>query len=167
MAQDQILVVDQGDSALIGVALSTGDRTTLSSDGVGAGPSLAAPIDVVMDYDLGQAFVISGAGDRIVTVDLATGDRQELSSCVTDPQEIRLHDHQAFVTGVDGSYQVDLSDGTCSPLSTVDLGLGPLALGQDGLVYEKTLNSLFVMSTSLNALLMIDVATGDRVIVSK
>ncbi|MBW2458603.1 MAG: hypothetical protein JRI68_29155, partial [Deltaproteobacteria bacterium] len=99
--------------------------------------------------------------------DLATGDRQELSSCVTEPQELWLHDQQAFVTGVDGTYRVELSDGTCSPLSTVDAGFGPLALGQDGLVYEKTLDSLFVMSTSLNALLMIDVTTGDRVIVSK
>ena len=47
------------------------------------------------------------------------------------------------------------------------MGTGQPPMGQDGPVHEKYLGSLFVMSTSSSALFVIDVQSGNRVIVSK
>jgi len=47
------------------------------------------------------------------------------------------------------------------------VGTGPPPMGQDGPVQAQCLGSLFVMSTASSALFMIDVQSGNRVIVSK
>ena len=76
-------VADQNTVAVIAVDLGTGDRTVVSDNtGTGAGTSFSNPSRLALDEANGRMFVID-RGDRILGVDLVTGNRAPLSDPAT------------------------------------------------------------------------------------
>lgn len=83
-AQTHALVADYGYRAIVRVDLTTGDRTTVSSATIGAGPALVVPSDIVLDErDPAQVLVVDSSLDALLAVDLATGDRTVLADAST------------------------------------------------------------------------------------
>lgn len=82
------LLVDPGHDALLAIDPATGNRTVVSDDDTGAGDPFANPLAVALDvpFDLfGQAqaatraLVVDQGADAVISVDLASGARTELS----------------------------------------------------------------------------------------
>ena len=81
-ANNRVLVVDWQRDALSAVDLTSGDRIDLSNagGGVGAGIVLDGPLAVVLDGANNRALVVATINESCsIAVDLATGDRTELS----------------------------------------------------------------------------------------
>ncbi len=65
---------------LIAVLPDSAYSWVISGDGVGLGPPLRTPVDLVVDADRNRAFVLEA--DQVLEVDLATGTRTDISSSV-------------------------------------------------------------------------------------
>jgi hypothetical protein len=77
------LVVDEDANALFAVDPASGARTILSDAGTGTGPELGAPQGVTLELDVdgrtGRALVVTANPAALISVDLATGERKEIS----------------------------------------------------------------------------------------
>jgi len=168
LPSEQIYVLDETQEAVFAVDWNNGDRTILADGTHGSGPALTAPLDISMNVDETVGYVLTGTSGTIVAVDLTTGDRQAVSSgCVAGARELWIDGTRAIVSSGSGIYQVDLVGGGCTVMSSGAVGQGPLPLENVGLFYDIDHDSVFALSSSLGALLMIDIPTGDRLLVSK
>jgi hypothetical protein len=130
--------IEDGHNALVRVNMVTGSRTIVSSPTVGRGPALLTPIGVTSSAS-GEIYVIDEALDAVVGVDPVTGARQIVSGC-PDPA----------------------GDDPC-PVPLV--GSGTAFLRPVSIAPEAN-NSLVVTDLELGAVVRIDIATGNRAIIS-
>jgi hypothetical protein len=114
-------VVDDADTAVYGVNLSTGDRVIVSDNaGIGVGPNISSPQDLQLDTAANRALMSTRGG--VMAVDLTTGDRAVISGAAVGsgpsfqfPSFIALDlaNNRAFIydLGVAGVVVVELSTG--------------------------------------------------------
>jgi hypothetical protein len=189
------LIVDSGLDMVIAVTLDDGARTVVSGFNVGEGPLFQQPVAVVVDEltgPAGSALVVDRQQDALVSVDLATSGRKELSgdeagsgTGFEDPQALSLD----VDTGLDGQVEnvgevvvvdpgaaalvsVDPVSGARTTLSGGPAGTGPALGTPRGLAFDpgdaatSVPARFLVVDEQLNALLAVDPASGDRTIVS-
>lgn len=121
--ETEILVIDRDKNggALYKVDPLTGNRSFVSTDGVGSGPSFGKPFDVAYFGDT-QAYVIDQTLKALILVDLTTGDRTIASDdakgtgpSFAKPERIVVDakHNRAFITdsGADTLFMVDLATG--------------------------------------------------------
>jgi hypothetical protein len=74
-------VVDDADTAVYSVDMSTGDRAIVSDNAnIGMGPNISFPNDLKLDVAANRALIVNrGAGPNFMVVDLTTGDRAMIS----------------------------------------------------------------------------------------
>lgn len=146
----RLLVVDTGLHAVIAVDVDSGDRTIISDDDdtnnnnaqVGTGPGLDFPTSIALDTSdpaKPRLFVADADLDAVVSVDLNTGNRTVLSD---DDDESN------------GNAEVGAGIGFRSPQSITLDNRDP-----DNL-------KLLVVDSSLDAVIAVDVATGNRTVLS-
>lgn len=77
--RNRLLVSDLINDAIVAIDLSTGNRSYFSSAAVGGGPLFRSPGPLMIDSEGGQLLVVNLYGDdRIISVDLLTGDRADI-----------------------------------------------------------------------------------------
>ncbi|UTW47037.1 hypothetical protein [Bacterioplanoides sp. SCSIO 12839] len=146
----RLLVVDSGLHAVIAVDVDSGDRTIISDDDdtnnnnaqVGTGPGLDFPTSIALDSSdpaNPRLFITDADLDAVVSVDLNTGDRTVLSD---DDDESN------------GNAEVGTGIGFRSPQSITLDNRDP-----DNL-------ALLVVDSSLDAVIAVDVASGNRTVLS-
>jgi hypothetical protein len=167
IANDRIFVADPLAGAVFSVMVSSGTRTVLTDAMSGTGPALATPIDVDYDFKLDRLLALDDSSSDLFAIDVSTGDRQIIASCLTTPKQLFIYETRAFVSSGSTVEMIDLTTGTCSPVANDQLGSGPATLDIDGILYNPGRDSVFVNSPSLNAIVQIDVSTGNRMIVAK
>lgn len=158
-----------GSSGIIAVDRVTGDRTTVSSDSVGAG----TPVDFVLSLLLHDSDLYAVLGDKVLHVDPSTGDRTVvtdafgvgagpypgLRSAVIDPTGATI-----YALGPGDSIAIDVASGDRTVFSS-PLGDGPWYLparaGIDGQ------GIIWILDPELHAVMALDPTTGERVIASK
>jgi hypothetical protein len=189
------LVVDSGLDMVMAVALGDGTRTVISGFNVGAGALFEQPVSVVVDRlrgPAGRALVIDRQQDAIISVDLATSAREELSgpdsgsgqelSDVTGLSldvEVGLAGQTANIGAVlvtDASVAAVLSidpvSGARTILSGGAVGSGPVFVEPRGMAFDpgdaaaSVPARYLVVDEDLDALLAVDPANGARTIVS-
>ena len=167
------LVLDQ-QVGVVAVDLVTGDRTILSDENTGTGPAFEYPQDMTLDFE--RVLVTDRSLGAVLAVDLLSGDRTIVSDHfeaphaptsialdLTDPSRVIVAD--PFLGALQA---VDLSTGELSlvtPRTSVGTGPSFRDLAPEALALQE--DRLLVGGRGLErSLLAVDLATGDRTVVS-
>jgi hypothetical protein len=158
----ELIVADGLSEALVQIDPSTGNRTELSSPCLGSGPSLGYPVDVIVEDEANtpsrSALVLDASRRAIFRVDLATGDRSELSgpaagdgpplgvagvidlrSLALDSEHGRLLvTRDSFGSAPSWLYAVDPATGNRTLLSSSTRGDGPALPRCNGIVLNSS-----------------------------
>lgn len=189
------LVIDSGLDMVIAVALDDGTRTVISGFGIGEGELMGQPTAVVLDARTGAAgtaLVIDRQQTALVSVDLATSARKQLSGDeagageeLDNPVSLSLD----VDTGLSGQTEqvgavvvvdtaaaalvsVDPLSGDRTVLSGGPAGTGTAFIAPRGVAFDpgdaaaSAPSRYLVVDEQLNALLAVDPASGARTIVS-
>jgi streptogramin lyase len=185
-ANGNLLVVDEGLSALIGVNATTGNRTIVSgcidllcSSRVGAGDRFSSPHDLFIDAS-GDALLLDTLLEAVFRVDTTTGDRNIISSLAlgsgpdfvmprniaTDAAgNILISDSNLSQSAPGGIFHVDPITGERSVVASGSLGSGRDLEVPVGLTIDSHGN-IVVLDFAPGILLGIDPLTGDRIVLS-
>lgn len=191
----RILVLDSGLDALLAVQPATGARSFVTGVSIGKGPGLGDPVAMMYDNSgdsLGQAVVLDGQQDACIAVDIATGERILVADDATGsgtplqgPRAVSLDipvgptgqsmpANRVLVADEDlaALVYVNLANGSRTVLADANTGAGPaldvpVALTIQpadevaGIPYRA-----LVLDIGLDALVAVDLATGDRTVIS-
>jgi cysteine-rich repeat protein len=173
-------VVDWGLNALFEIDLETGDRTVVSDEEHGSGPPIAGPLGIALDNGGLHAYVTLQEGGAVLKIDLETGDRTVVSDEAKGlgpflhvPMDIALDssadDHEILILDLDieGVVSVDAESGDRMGISGALIGSGPLLTGVASIAIDAVRDLALLVDAHLNALVLVDLVTGDRVIVSR
>ena len=179
-ANNRALVLDWGQDALIAVNLADGDIRSTLSQGTGTGPTrLTLGFGLAHDPAGNRAFATVRGSNAIIAINLANGVRTIVSSptvgtgtafgnplgIVYDAVASRLLVADAPGSGA-AIYSVDIATGNRVVLSqSPGTGSGPAMPGPTSLKLDAANNRLYVLDTSANSVLRIDLATGNRTLI--
>lgn len=167
------IVVDQGNTSLISVDLSTGEKEILSNNYFPqSNYKFNKPYGIVIDESNNRALVLDSNDltGLLIAVDLTTGARTVLrinsaksTSFVKNPQSITLDKkrNRVLISEIDGGAinSVDLATGVTSPFGNL--------LNSNKIVIDPTKDVAYVASYWLKSIILVDLATGEQVIFSK
>jgi hypothetical protein len=182
-AFNRALIVDSrpaAKSVIVGVDLITGQRTLLSGNGVGSGPSLPKMYNVSVAADGLTAYVV--AQDTLLEVDLNTGDRTILSDPSTGSGPTFSYGAAAHLDEggnrmliadrlLDQLFAVDLTSGDRTLLSDETVGTAdpityPVDVGYDPIADRAYLAEYGKDFGSPSGLMGVDLVTGEQTMVS-
>lgn len=173
----RVFVADQGVVALLSVDLTNGARAIVSGAGVGVGPAMSAPGSVVLAPDGLHAFVFDFATSTLLRIDLATGDRTVASSANVGtgaPMSsgasacIRADGTRIYAADTGRVIAIDPANGNRTAVTGFGAGKGPTSWSWlYALVIDPSGNVLWYGDGVNSAIFAVDVATGDRVVVSR
>ncbi|MES2824513.1 MAG: hypothetical protein V4732_12990 [Pseudomonadota bacterium] len=180
---NRVLVTDFVVQAIIAVDATTGARTILSSNTLpDTNNPFSSPLGITLDYARNRALVTDLNLQAVIAVDLTSGARTILSSstipnannALGNPIGITLDTprNRALLVdfGIGAVVAVDLTDGTRSILSdgTTPNSANALAVPLD-IVVDSIHNRALVTEGGfgLNAIMAVDLLTGERVYFSK
>ena len=163
----EILVADFTLNSLYAVDPLTGLERVISDATVGSGPLLENPDDTELAPDGDVAYVIDSLADAVFAVDLATGARQ-IVSLIGSPKGLDLDadNGRLFVSDSDCIYTVDLSSGERNPVSCNSMALGQGFRNLSDIAWDSSNDRVLAIDDLRNALFSVDVATGNREIIS-
>jgi sugar lactone lactonase YvrE len=139
VANNVAYVVDRGLGVVFAVDLTSGDRSVFSGTGVGSGPVFTGATDIAIDLAGERLFVVDNTAQAVFVVDLAeatAGDRTVLSD------------------------DSDASNGGAA------VGTGPALGFPSGVAFDAARDQLLIADRTLDAIVAVDLATGNRSIVS-
>lgn len=162
------------------VDLATGDRTTLAAPGDGGAVPLQTLLDVEYDPVMDRVFATDLSLSALVVIDPATGERTLLSEhadpSVPPIDSLRLFldpaDHSLYgsasLSGIpDAVVRIDLDTRIRTLVSGDAVGRGPALRRIDQVAGDAANGRLWLFDSSFRGLVQVDLASGDRVIVSR
>ena len=174
-AGQRLIVLD--DPQLLAVELATGDRTVLSrwADPLtGVGPALGLPHELSSFVDNARNAILVVSGDRLLSIDLTSGDRTEFSGpgrgtgfLPTEFRSVTYFDGFYYATcNVDEVIELDPTTGNRTVISGASIDSeGPILVQARGLAPDPSNHALLVFDADALALLSIDIASGQRRVV--
>ncbi|HIF41834.1 MAG TPA: hypothetical protein EYQ74_12135 [Planctomycetes bacterium] len=166
-ANNRLICGDPGNSlggSLIEVDLTTGDRS------IWMDPSLVSPGDLgtfALSNESGLAYLQEGEAEVISIFDPVAGT---LTPFVTGYEPMALivddADRSLLVLDYDSLSRVDLATGAITVVSSAAVGTGPDIEGPTGMAVDESFASAWIPNDDGEALLRVDLTSGDRVIVS-
>jgi DNA-binding beta-propeller fold protein YncE len=175
-AQTQV----QGESAVVALDPVTGAPKIIADAATGTGPLFILPDRIEVDPANGRAFVLDFLSNTLFRVDLVTGDRRVLASDTVGSGPVFFSRRMAFdevndrVLMLDRSRRkvlaVDPATGNRSVLmSLASVGDGPVMRisGSADMIVDAAGDRLLMLNRSrFGTLTIVDLATGDRTLVS-
>ncbi|MCA9504527.1 MAG: PQQ-binding-like beta-propeller repeat protein [Myxococcota bacterium] len=174
LASNRAFIGDPSDDAIYVLDLGSGAQSILSDDATGAGTPFGTPTGLALDDGNARLFVGDSLYDGLIAVDLATGDRtligageaRNVVALALDPASQR-----AIVTAPDRWLRaIDLVTGAGTVLSTAtsgaQVGTGPDFGTTTGVALDLDSGLAYVVGTPLESVFAVDLASGDRVIVT-
>ncbi len=189
------VVADADFGSLIQVDARTGDRTKISgcrdfrcTEQIGDGPPLSAPIAITINAEQ-QLLVLDESLDAVIQVDSQFGDRRIISGCRGSPCSTQTGNGPQMDTptaittgqagtlfvatrGVNAAFAIDPATGDRTIISgCVDsdcvqrIGTGPLFSHPISMAQGQR-NTLFILDAGMDALIRVEVLTGDRTVVA-
>jgi hypothetical protein len=168
--------------AVYAVDLTSGQRTTISDNSTGFGPSLSFPSSLVLEpaSNPTRAIVSNGNAHNLLSIDLATGVRSIFSTGTAAqflPGPLTLDSTNGRLLGADdygfNLFSAPLSTGRPQVVSGFDAtaaqsyGHGPAMLGANGAAIDPLSHVAYVTQRNASSVIAIDLQTGDRVLVSR
>lgn len=172
------LAVDNFLGAMVAYDLATGERSIVSDASHGGGTPIQASEAITIDDPQDLAYVVDfdATGPRLVSVNLFTGDRTEISGAnrgngpdfnlVTGLAVERSGESVLAVDVLDDVlYRIDLATGDRLVIASRDDGKGAQFAGLDGGLALAADHQHAFLSAAGNLLFDVDLATGDRSLV--
>jgi DNA-binding beta-propeller fold protein YncE len=173
-----ILYADWSNAQILAVDPATGDRSVLSSAGVGSGPDFTAPSGVTVDPAESILYVTDGTVDAVFAVDPASGNRSIVSSNgvgagpeLGNPGEIVFDAADGSLIVADGGssagggatnppylLRIDPVSGTREVLTSNTVGSGPGLSFFNGLALEQG-GTVLLGQGNIEAVLRVDPLT--------
>jgi DNA-binding beta-propeller fold protein YncE len=175
-ARNRVLITEIGPPSLLAVDLATGNRTLLSGDGAGAGPDLIFPKGVALDAARNRALIADVA--HVVSVDLATGNRTRVTqqavgtgTALQQPASVVMDDATGRALIVEGAdmavVALDLwNSDTAGQRALVSTGTGAPGEPPGDMAFDLARKRALVLDRPGNALFTVDLATGQRALLS-
>ncbi len=174
-AVGRVLFTDRERRALLAARVNDGFVSLISDANRGTGTVLQQPAGLVLDG--ARALVTDTSIDTLVAIDLATGNRTELSAPAAQPDMrvsavLAYHapTQRAFVGTLNGTIlAIDLAGGgTRSVFSGGGTGTGTALLNIRGLTIDSSSGTprLLAADSGAHAIIAIDLTTGNRSTVS-
>jgi len=165
VAGNRALVFDGDLRALVSIDLANGDRTIVSDDAVGDGADFTWVSDLGIDASRNRALAIDGS--RLITIDLASGDRAHFTDDFDNLRQIAMDPARDRVIALDDDLIVaaNLANSALTLLSGNSTGSGPALDSAQGIAFDAARNVVLVASYR-DELIEVDLATGDRTILS-
>lgn len=183
LPNNRALVVDRSLKALIAVDLTTGVRTVLSDNTIAVAEStidFAEVSDIAIDHQNNRALMTDRTKDAIIEIDLNTGARSVFSDnsslggdshTYTGIHGILVDSGNSRAIVIDDFYRTiiaaDLDDGARFTIPGTN---GPNAFytfGTSSIELDTRYNRAFAVDEDRDAIIAIDLATGQKVIFSK
>ncbi|MFW5876974.1 MAG: hypothetical protein ACOCXM_09570 [Myxococcota bacterium] len=158
---------------------ASGTRELISGGTVGEGVALEVPDALAVDPSTGQLLVVEAEMDQIIGVDPETGDRTlvsgagfgegpafvQLGYTIFDTEGDRL---LVLDPGIPALLAVDLDSGNRTTLSDATTGGGEIDLDDNGvgLAFAPEGDAVYVIDRLEDAVIRIDLDTGNRSLVS-
>ena len=174
----QVLLTRSGvtDSVLTIDLDSTARSVLTDRASVGSGPAFDFPQDIVIDADNSRALFVAASSNTLLAVDLASGDRTLVSGGATgtgpafgNPYDLALDAANDRVLVLDtglGVFSVALATGDRVIVSDAATGTGPIWNFPRSLAFDPATGTAFVLDYTTDVLYAVDVATGNRSVVS-
>ena len=188
-----LYIADDDERSILAVDVATGDRTVLSDDSdayaggaeVGTGVPLVGTNAIGWDPVSNRILVADSDADRLVAVDVTTGNRTIVSDSSDDgpgfavPRAVAVDTDDGTIyvyeQNLASMYAVDPDTGTRTVISDNSdssnggamVGTGFSLTGGRTMVYEPDSGLLFMTNTEFNAVVTVDPATGDRAVFSE
>ncbi|MEO8016381.1 MAG: Ig-like domain-containing protein [Pseudomonadota bacterium] len=174
----RLLISDSSRDAIFAIDMASGNRTVISSANaaigtVGSGAAFQYPEGMELDAAHNRVLITEagtiGVANRIVAVDLTTGNRTDLPISGNGTQYISTFapvldaaNGRLYVGVLPRSevFQVDLAANQLTRFADSNVGSGPLLAGGSLIFDPANANSL--ITTALGALVRVNLATGMR-----
>ncbi len=177
VAGNRALIYERTLKALLAVDLDNGNRSILSRIGAGTGPPLRILSGFTLDIPGNRAFVVDTGIDAVIVIDLDSGNRRIVSDAVNgtgpplaNPSGLVIEaDNNRLLLAQSGALlAIDLNSGNRTVVSDANTGEGPLLSAPEGAFLDTKNNRLLVCNNhdDLNALIAIDLVSGDRSVLS-
>lgn len=164
---------------IFSVDLNSGDRSIISSTTIGNGPVFNFASALMADSDRNQILVTDFYQNTLVRVDPVTGNRSILSGngvgsgpVLSLPNSIQLDNDngRALITNnlSHALTSIDLNSGDRSFISSQTTGNGPGLYWPESSALDSANNRVWIYGGgAVDTLYLVDIESGDRVIVSK
>lgn len=159
---------DSGLAAVLVFDLARRELTLLSGAARGTGPEIKSPKGIALDLPNHCAYV--AASPALLAIDLFSGDRRVVAAVRGEGVALDPRGNRVFLTpkAYDSTFHaVDLATGAASLLSGATRGQGPTIDFAFGAAFDPATNRLIATDARLNAVVAVDVATGDRSVIAQ
>ncbi|MGL6161659.1 hypothetical protein [Microbulbifer sp.] len=181
---NRLLTTDQALDVIFAVNVSTGERSIFSGGDKGTGPAFSSLRFSALDSGNSRLLATDFDNRAVYTVDLTTGDRAILSDNTrgagpgfANPRALTVDagNNRILVTDfqVKGIFAVDPDTGDRTIISGNDLdnggaliGSGPEIQRPEGIALDAGNNRALLVDGGNDALIAIDLETGDRAVLS-
>lgn len=176
VTDNKLLVSDFQLNAIVEVDVETGEREELVAERVGAGPHIISARDTYLSRDSSTLYVIddgANAGNKIVAVDLATGNRTKIGSIESEFSGFASsitadEDSGTLYVGIgDQIVSVDLETEINTVIASQSVGIGAIYSNVADLIFDKTENRLLFIDAFRSALYELDLSNGVRSLISQ
>lgn len=175
-AENKLLVSDAGLNALVEVDVTTGERREVVAERVGSGPHMIAIRDSYLSRDGSTLYVLDdggNAGQKILAIDLATGNRTKIGS-ISSPSNIRVGGIAAdedtgtlYASVGDEIIALDLETEVSTVIASQSVGTGAVYSNVTDLIFDAAEGRLLFTDSGRDALYDVNLDTGVRSIVSQ
>ena len=178
LGNNQIVAVDGDIETVIVVDRNTGDRALLPNNGIGEGPRLQTPRSFVQ-LNASQLLIADSEANHLIFVDKRNGNRSILingkDTLLNNPRALALdktNNKVLIIDNVDNDessprlLSLDLTSEALSIISGDGTGTGPEMRTPESIALDSINNRLLVTDSVKGALFSINLATGERSIVS-
>lgn len=180
-ANDDLILGSESTDSILRIDVGTGDRELVSGPGTGNGDDFLTIRDIALDPAGNRVLVIDEDNAALMAADLATGDRSIISGAGTGDGPVfdapaalaaDLDNGRVFVAdgGIEAIAAVELTTGERTILSDSS-NAGPPIENPTGVALDRDGDRLLVTdqgtsSATENELIAVDLATGERTLVS-
>lgn len=168
-AAGELYVADFAENSLYSLDVATGERRTISDASSGTGPLFDAPVGIAVDPAAGVVYVLDLRLEALLAIDLASGDRRTVASGFARPAGLSLDGSHGFAYVSANDYdviRVDVASGQKTVVSSTSVGTGPLPGDLGDLALDAGRGRLLALDVYPNRVLAIDIATGNRSVLS-
>jgi len=168
-----IFVADASSDHVLAIDPATGNRSVFSSEAVGTGPALMNPADLSIDAG-GDLLVFDSASASLLRIDRTSGDRTVVASpsvgsgpnLFAQAMAVEATGSVLLVSLAGDLWRVDAATGDRVLLASREIGSGPDFQSARGVAVEAAGGTAVAVDATLDAVLRVELATGDRTPVS-
>ena len=170
--------MDGNIETVIMVDRNTGDRNLLPNNGIGEGPRFETPRSFVQ-LSASQLLIADSEANHLFHVDVSNGNRSIFidgkDTILNSPRALALdkaNNRVLIIDNVDNDessprlLSLNLESETLSIISGGGTGAGPEMRAPESIALDTTNNRLLVTDSDNNALFSINLATGERAVIS-